>query len=512
MKYLILISLTLLSVTGHAQSQSGTDSLYFFKQTEKAYRFIYGNATQLNGSDILKAGFASLSYSQTEGHFRTAQEAEKSQIGKIYTEGINTLGKFKVAGYFSFSRTYQDSLAWSTKGTEIDAQTLYFGSVKAGEFERTSYQLGGTMSYELLKDKLFLGMGTDYSYQSSTRSVDPRPDVKNFRLLLKPELVFKFNNQLIGLQGNWGYGTEKLTLAYKNKQYNGNNGYPDRINYLIYGYGTIIPFSGSERTLRNQKYGGLELNYSGKSDQYRFGAKVAYNRWNDVSKDIVANSVNDNLIGNFVLNTISADLLIQKESKKTSQQLSLQASTSDGSDWTTRYSATNYYYHHQELAFEYLLRFKNRHKLSPELGLNLGYDRLQKKDILTAHDMEVTHIEPGISGNLYFSFPKKDLISFSSNVSYRLPISQSLTIPSTQEFVFTRGVVYGNYLYGTSEALKLSGKINYTSSAILKDFKTGISLQGIYLSQINSKFSFPTASFVPDGHRAQLNLAINLYF
>lgn len=501
-----------LSVSVSAQLQNTTDSLYIFRQAEKEYHFSYKSMTHLNNNALKKSGFVSLAYQQIQGHFRAAQEPEKQQKMNVYTEGINTLGKFKVAGYFSFARIYQDSLAWTTKGTEMDAQPFYFGSEKAGQFERTNYRMGGILSYNLIDEKVFIGLGTDYNYQNSTRSVDPRPEVNNFSLILKPEITFKFKNQSLGLQANWGYGKEDLTLNYKNKDYKENLGYLDRINYLIHGYGLIEIMQGTERTMRNEQHSGLELNYAGNFGRYSYLAKTGYNKWIDKNSFRTSNSVTNNLIGKFELNTFNIDLLLKRVTKKTLQQLSVQAVTENGSDKNKTYNATNYHYQQQRLNLEYLIKINQDHKSSPEFGANIGYQQLEKKDIISAHYTSTSNIEPGISGNLYLKLSQKDVLAFYSNIAYRLPLSQSLAVSPFQEYPFTRGVIYGNYIYGNAEALKINGKINYNTFSILKEFKTGISIEGSYLSAINLKNNYPTASFVPSGKRLTMNLSLNLYF
>ena len=511
MKYFfsIIFSITL-SVTGY--SQAFTDSTYFYRQSEKTVNTAFENAVNLNGLEISKAGKAGINFENSNGHFRRAQEAERQDIFKVATSGIATIGKFKAAGYFDFSRVYQDSLSWTTKGTQIDAQPYYFGSSKAGEYERTIYDLGGILSYDLIKDKLAVASGIEYNLTSSTRSVDPRPKAENFLLIFKPELVYKFKRHSIGLQGTWGYGKERFNLTFKNRDYSVSLGYPDRINYMIYGYGLIETMQSGQATVRKERYQGVALNYATNFRNNQLRASFGYKRWYDDNSYITSNSLTNNLIGTFILDAIRGNLLFNRVGHQHSQQLSLSAVSESGQDKRVLYNSINYNYDHQNFDAEYLIRLHHQRKKSLELGASLSYDRLAKEDIISAHDVQNTKVEPGLSAGMYFKARNKDMMSIYFAGGYIVPYNGAITVPPLQETVFTRGVVYPNYTYDSSKAVRLAGKLNYISSSLFKEFKTGFSAQGSYLSAAQLGEQFSNATFLPSKGRLNLNLAVNLYF
>ncbi|MES2826652.1 MAG: hypothetical protein V4687_00780 [Bacteroidota bacterium] len=504
----IILILLLLGSDAWAQ----TDSSYFYAQAEKQSLLAYKNATSLLASDVLRSGVAGFSYQSVSGHYRMVQQAEKQQVMKVATSGLATLGKFKLSGYFNFSRNYQDSLNWTTKGTELDAQPYYFASSKAGSYERTLYDVGGIMSYALLEDKIFIASGLQYSFQSSTRSVDPRPGVENFQLVLKPQLVYRFNTKhYLGLQANWGYGSEEYTLTFQNGNYQVSLAYPDRINYMIYGYGSIEIMQQNQRTLRRPKSNGLAINYAGGAGTYQFSASIGADRLNDNNYFRTVNSVTDNLIGTFVLDDWKADVLISKNGKD-NQQLSIDLFKSSGQDKRVLYNAVNYRYDYQRAGAEYLIRLNAQRPRSLEIGASFEYQNTDKEDVVSAHHVTTSLVEPGISGTYYLKTGKNSLLSFGAAGGYRIPLSSSITVPQLQETVFTRGVVYGDYAYGTSRAFKGSFKLNYISGTLFKEFKTGFSLQGNYLNQVAEGIQNAAATFLPSGQRSNLNLGVNLYF
>lgn len=513
MRYLAFITTLILPVLSFAQQKLNTDSIYFYRQSEKENRYLYGSATHLNASKLESSGLANLSYQNSNGHFRKAQEAERSTVTSIYTEGVNTLGRFKASGYFAFSRIYQDSLAWTTKGTELDAQTYYFVAAKAGKYERTDYKLGGILSYSLVPKKLSTGIGIDYNYRESTRSVDPRPKVNNYSLIFKPELVYEFKNHYAGIQATWGYDKEDFNSTYKNEIYKTSPAFPERITYLVYGYGNMRNYQNDQAMRRNGNHLGLALNYSGDFSRFKVLTKIAYKQLVEESRMKVTNSINDSLLGTFYLNDLSARVLIKNKNKATPQQLSIDFLSSTGYDKSSLYEATNYHYSRQTIDAEYLIRLNSQSPISTEFGPSLSFERLEKIDVVTMINTEVAGIESGLSGSLYVKSQKNNLFSLGAGASYRKPINHTLNIPALQTVnTFVKGVVYGNYQYDTSDFIKLKAGVNYISNNLFKEFKTGFSVQGTYLSQINSKFTFPEATFSPNHQRLHLNISLNLYF
>jgi hypothetical protein len=498
----------LLSVSCFAQL---TDSIYLYRQSENKIGRVYRNATHLLGTSVTKLGVAGIRLDYFDGHFRKAQEAETQTSGTIATKGVTEFGRFKASGYFDFSRIYQDSLAWTTKGTEIDAQPYYFGSIKAGKYERSSYELGGILSYGLIPEKLFISNGIEYSYRSSTRSVDPRPAVNNFKLILKPELTYQLANQFIGLQGKWGYGREDFALGYKNRDYS-NGGYPDRVNYMIYGYGLIQISAGTERNRRDERHKGLALNYSGTFNKVDLKASAGYQTWHDENAYVTENSIKNNLIGTFDMDIWRADILLSSTGTKHEQQVSLQAGFLSGEDRRVLYDAVNYRYDQQILNIEYLFHLNHVRRFSTEYGGFVNYEKLEKEDYISAHYVNTNVIEPGLSGTVYLKTTKNNLFSFTAKASYRVPLKNELNVPGFQENVFSRGVVYPDYAYATSRAVPFFGKIQYISNNLFKQFRSGISIGAVCVSKLEDGIVQASTAYTPGNQRLSANLSLNLYF
>jgi len=512
LKQIIFVILSVLSVQVFAQDR--TDSTFFYVQSVNSLNLAQANATFLLAGNFQKLGDASVFYKNYSGGYRTTQQAQKTVNAGLSSSGINTFGRFKVSGYFSFTRTWQDSLAWSTKGLEQDDKPYYYGSIKAGSFERINYQLGGVFSYNLIKDKLFLGGGAEYKFNNTTRSVDPRPDVDTYSLKISPEIIYHFKDQYLGIRTKWGYGTEVTSIGFKNLDYaNSTTGYPDRVNYFIQGYGLFSNAQGTTEPLRKlEKSYGLGLNYAGRLSNYKINASLNYQNQKEKFYQLLANSLNRNYLGYYDTDLLEANLQIDKQNTNYRSQLFISYSNQKSNDLNTLFNAVNYRYASSNAKLEYLLQLSPKNRTSPEVGVSTLYSKVDKADYSSDHFVGHTWIEPSISGTLYYKINNRNKLSGNLLVGYRTSIDSHLDIPETQQTIFTNWVVFPDFSYYTSSAYKLGSKFQFISSGIFKQFKTGLTVQGTYYKLNKVETTFPTAKRTLGENFINVNLALNLYF
>ena len=506
------IFIFLITLSANAFSQSMADSIYFYQQSTAAIKAAQANATFLLNSNTTRLGLANIKYELINGGFRSAQQAQKTTNGAIYSEGINTFGRFKVSGYFSFRRTWQDSLAWSTKGLEQDDQPYFYASKKAGEFERQNYDLGGILSYNIIKDKLYIASGLSYMYNSATRSVDPRPQVNTFRLKLMPELVYKYGKSSIGLGGKYGYGDETVAMVYKNTDFSASLGYPDRINYLVQGYGLINISQGTSTFKRNNQYFGLGLNYAASIGQYNLKSSIAYNFDKEGTYQVLASSLSRIYMGYYYTDQISFFTQVNKETPTTAAQLHIDYQNKNSNDANFMLYAINYRFKQNYLDAGYLLRINKKQKLSPEFGIRAIYNDVAKTDFSTDHFISYTWIEPTLNGTIYYQPNQLHKLAVGLGLGLRQALKDNIAIPETQLSVFTNGVVFPDFTYNTSSALKMQGNIKYISGSLFKQFKTGLSSNFTYYRKIDSKNIFPTATQPLGKSLLHVDFSLNLYF
>lgn len=222
-----------------AQQSISSDSVYFYLQTNRQAEWAHNNATQLLFRDFKNIARSQLYATHEQGGFRRAQEAYRQTMAGFQTDGIKTFGRFTLAGTFNFEKRWEDSAAWWNSGEINEAQPYYFFAGKAGKLEKQLYDLSATATYNLWKNILYIGINGNYRYHWTTRSVDPRPNAKEFKTRLRPEISVRFNNQIAGLGFLWGRGSEDNTVGFKNRMYNGNLTYYDRNNFMSLGFGNM---------------------------------------------------------------------------------------------------------------------------------------------------------------------------------------------------------------------------------------------------------------------------------
>ncbi|RDC54163.1 hypothetical protein DU508_22780 [Pedobacter chinensis] len=462
MRFLITINFIIfLSVVVRAQEQTTTDSIYLFKQAEVNFKSLKWGITQLTSTDINKVAYLNLNYNYQKGHFRQAQQAEKTTQAYFASEGISTIDRFKLYGYFSFARTWQDSLAFSLKGVEDSYTPYYFVAGKAGTFERQKYLGGGLISYNILKNKLFIGTGIDYLYNSTARSVDPRSLVTTYKITFSPEVSYKFNQNTLGLGVIAGYGDEKVEIGYKNRDFAGSQLYPDRISYLNYGYGFLE--INTTNFIRRNTYTGLKLNYTGKFINWDFSSRLAYLISKEANQLVKERSIEDETFGTFQLETYKANVIINKRLGKVSHQIALGACQTTGDDDLVRLKARNYTLKITDVNLMYSHYKSIMNSNSITWFVKANYKDFYQKDAAANHTLRYSYINPKIGGIIYWNKVKDDFLSTELNVGTRLPLSTEVIVPATQVNIFTRGVAYPDYLYWSSKVGEIKMRVNYTT-------------------------------------------------
>ncbi|SJZ39860.1 DUF6850 family outer membrane beta-barrel protein [Sediminibacterium ginsengisoli] len=489
-----------------AQVKNGGDSLYRSVISRNNIAFINSNSTQLEAGDVNKAGMASLSFNTANGSYRRSQEAQQSTTANFYTEGISTIGRFKVAGSFRFNKIWEDSLAWSMKGIDEDVQPYYFFAGKAGAYERQNYNLKAIVSYTLLKDRLFLASGFKYDYHWTTRSVDPRPDVKLFSIQVSPSLTYKAGDHVIGAGITWGYGNETNSITYKNKNYAGNQLYIDRNSYLSLGYGHIAKMQGSLR--RYDKFSGFDLNYAGTVAGINTKASFSYLlREEDNTRD-AGSSQTYSLFSYLQLEDYKAALLLTDKTGR--RQLQFSFLSGSALNWAAEFNATSYQYVSNHADATYLQRFGKR--VTHEAGFSLAYDDVSKDDMVEEHSIAYQLLQPGLQYNIYWNNKERDQFSAGFSPSVKLPLNNQIHVPATQENVFTKGIVYPDYIYRDSKVLQLDAEIAASTHRLVRNLHMGLKIKASWQSAEAAVIAFPQAGFIPGRNRFLLNVSANLYF
>lgn len=507
MRYLFLI--LLISVSAQAQQKLASDSIFIYHQAAHELRSLKWGPTQLIAHKLEKASSIGLIYNLQDGSFREAQQAAQTRKASFSAEGISSIDRFKLYGHFSFTKTWQDSLAFSQKGIEEAYSPYYYIAGKAGNFQRQTYVGGGIVSYQLVKDKLFLGTGIDYLYHTSARAVDPRSSVTTYRLKFNPTVTYKLNQHAFGLGVELGYGDESISIHYKNDDYKGGLLYPDRISNLNFGYGTLETSQAS--FTRKNKYSGLNMNYAIHSQSWNFTSKIAYQISNEENR-YPREALTDQTFGIYQVESLSAQFLLNKSIGKTLNQFQLTIRQDNGDDHLIRAAARNYTYAGSDVNFGYSNYHLTKNNVGVEWMAKLAYRENYQRDAGADHTIRYHYVRPNLGAAFYWKRPNKDLLVTAFGLGARLPLANEIRVPLTQVNDFTQGVAYPDYLYWASKVGEARLKLTYSTNTIFHKFRTGVSLNAAYLHRL----ALPAYDFVPTSvpgkQHLDINCSLNLYF
>lgn len=493
-----------------AQRNGVADSIYFYQQSAIEAGMIQHNATQLVSSPVNKTGYASLSATHIAGGFRRVQQAQRTTIADFYTEGYSTLKRVRIAGSFHFNKIMEDSLAWTMKGIEEEVQPFYFFAGKAGAYERQNYNMDALIAYELLKNKMHISWGAAYHYHWTTRSVDPRPDVSQFKLTLHPAITYRLGKHLIGVGFVWGYGNETTSITYKNKNYAGNQLYIERNSYLSLGYGHITKLQGRLRHFSD--YSGFDASYAGVAGKINIRANAAYRlRSEELTMDEGNSSRLYHVYSKLYLQDIHASLMLSKQGSGNHQQLYAQLSLQRGDNWLAELNGSNYFYSGNTLNLSYLYRFRNG-KAEPEIGAGIDFTDISREDYVAQHYLRNTFVKPGITANLYWKSGKATSFAAAFHPSYSIPLLNELEAPPTQVNVFTKGVVYSDYLYYSYSALNLETRVQAIKKNMFRQLDAGIAIRAVWTARGGEPDMVLPAGYQPNKNRLNVSCSFNLYF
>jgi hypothetical protein len=491
--------------------KTAADSVYTYNQTAQELSYLSQSAAQLISTPVKTISNASLRYATAKGHLRTAQQPEQSRQYAFGTSGITTLDRFKIYGQFEFSRSWQDSLAWTMQGIPNRAEPYYFAAGKAGKYKMINYHMGGLITYQLPDEHFYIASGIDYQYHTAARSVDPRAAVETFRLQLSPELVYHQKKNSFSLGFLYGYEHENNKVSYKNEEFNKGLSYPDRVNYLImgYGYNTIAGFS---TVLRRSEFKGFNLNYAFIDSSWYFRSRLAYQQQQEKNLFPLTRSENNKLFGIFSLNTYNFSLLLGQQTTRYNQQLYIDISYQKGKDRNMELGGTNYRYSDYTGLLKYRIMPQNTKSLKFEYGFNTSIYNQYQKDISASHVLDIIYIEPALELSAYKKYTNNERFKISLSTALSLPLAHSLMVPPAQENVFTYNIAYPAYTYYSSTIGSARFNMEYTTPHFIKGVNSGFAINGSYKTSLATGTVYTGSTFIPSKSFLDLGFSFNLYF
>ncbi|MFD2888601.1 DUF6850 family outer membrane beta-barrel protein [Chitinophaga cymbidii] len=478
-KIMLAGSLLILSATATAQVQTVSDSIWLFRPAQADYWQTVGSVTGLVSYPVSNTGMFSLAGHLEDGGLRQAQVPQQHRDVTFSTTGIRTLQRFRVYGKFTYQRSSQDSLSWSLMGMPDHTRPFYYAAGKAGSFERQLYDISGRVAYTLKENRLFVGSGVEYLYNTAHRSEDPRPSVKNFSLVLKPELSWQKGRHVAGIMAQWGYGYESNSIKYINSRYQNNyDSYPERRTWLMMGMGYMQPRASNSQQMdvRVRILGGaLHHVYNGVDWQWK--NSLAWERRKDKYGSPSSTSVRDLEWAAYTLDNYRLNISAAKGLQHTVRLEAMHSTGNDfnvftGSPLLPALNAQNYRYRFSSV----LLDYGKTGIKGIGWGTTLQWQQSDRKDFVTAHSLRYTHLTPMIFGELYGG--KSFYLQLKGGV--RWPMSTSVNILPTQRTAFSTEVVYRDYYYWSSTTGILQLNANYINRKIIAKMPAGVGLKIAY--------------------------------
>jgi hypothetical protein len=519
-KLILYILFGLLGPQLLAQQTISSDSIYLYEQTYRQQQWALKSATHLLFRDFKNVARAQIYASQEQGSFRRSQEAWKQtvagfhtdgiKIAGFHTDGIKRMGRFTLTGQFDFEKTWEDSAAWWNDGEYNEAQPYYFFAGKAGAYEKQLYNLSATVAYNLWKNKLYIAAGGDYRYHWTTRSVDPRPEVNAFGTILRPEIILRHKNQLMGAGFTWGRGSSEINIGYKNPNYSGNQTYIERNNFMSLGFGYIGKLKNY--LTRYEETSGFFIHYANRFSNWELQASGGYELWQqDITLDISATRDRYNLYAFLQQEKTHGNLFLNHTAPKSRQQWEINFYTQSMLNRASEFNATSYQYTANEGNISYRQIWPKSTGVQFEIGAGCNFKDQYKEDAVAAHTHQLQVITPHVYAAIYRQAPGKAPLSLSIMPSYRYTLTNELSVPPTQENYFTKGVVYTDYLYWQKNSIGLATQFKYMQKEAAKRYRLGCTVNLKYQqSSAGTQTELP-ALYIPSGNRWSASASLNLY-
>ena len=504
-----------MTLPGLAKSQVWQDSLFVNPHSAT----IYGMTLLRHGlSDSAGKpyGRVGLNYNSSTGNYRRAQEAYTKNNVTFFAEGINRINRVAISGNFTFDKSFEDSLANSLRSDLDPLSPFYHYASKANKFERQNYIANVTVSYDLLPGKLMPFVNVNYRTHWTTASVDPRPEVKAFVLKYNPGLSYRTKSgSIFSVMGIFGRSDESTNISYKNINFQESLLFPERIQYLNFGYG-YFSIQDTSRIKRHTDHIGAELTFKKKLGTWDLLSYLRTER-SYVENTHGTRSRKEYFVrAKFILNEYSGRLLFTKTGNTHDQQLDIEAQMADGYDGHSNFSAdlskVNYEVSQSSLRMAYSLIFNKQKQTKQELGITVLYNDERRADAAQSTELDAKQLSITALYRSYFAYGKNNMLIAKAAPFYIFPLETFIAVNPNSVNAFTRNVVYTDYYYFGSKLAGATAGLSWVSNNLLKKNILEFSADLQYTHKLNDPPVTYSPGFMPDKYRMHANIGVKLFF
>lgn len=445
-----------------------------------------------------------------KGHLMKAQGATQVNTTALSTEGISQLKSITLWGLFSYNRSVEDSTSFSHQTRNNLANPYYFGSVKNLNYQRTVYNLKALASKNLLNDNLPIGLGADYRIGNHYSTNDPRGEISEYQLNLVGSLGYNLTKELtIGAAYRYGYGSEKVNVAYKNNSLSQGKVIPEFTNYLINGYGEGEEYNEKRTfqnnqirngldaylTFENEKLGSFNFTFQTSKEKQKFDYRTSLAIVEYISFNLVRENYRLFWLKKNATDRFSADLNYTKN---------------NGDNYLNVYLANSYLYTNNSISAKGYYTLINK-QFSHNFGLGLSKYEERKQDGIAGNDIRFNQLNYSLSYGINHQNKNNHNWGISVTGLYNQYLDSDFSVLLANEGVFTRNVIYYDYAFNTTSKFGANLTGDY-SIPMFKQIQAGIKLGLNYWRRDDLKDFGRTLTSAPGKDRFSSNISLNLYF
>ncbi|GAA4786303.1 hypothetical protein GCM10023231_12800 [Olivibacter ginsenosidimutans] len=459
-----------------------------------------------------KDNFNQLSLRTTydKGRYIPAQGSTRTRAYYFDTEGKTTWRKVQLYGRFAYTKQYEDSTRLRHQTRINESAPLYFGSLRYNHYERSVYQLQAALQKDLLAENLPLTLGLNYRVGEHFSNNDPRGAINDFQLNLLAALGYRSPAWQYHATFRYGYGRERVQVAYKNEKYTENVEDPLYVNWYNNGYGNAIQKTNA-------------INYNDDMKRFGAGAHVAYNAnaantWQaDVDwlhEQQQFKQYNESPLTYALFNTYNEDRFTTSvfwkhhPSSNTDFNWNIHLEMIDGHDDHPTLGVSNYLYRKESYGSTWRLNKNRWHYLAA-----IDYHYLLQQDGNTSAMSEVSQLQFQLGfGRNWVLGTGGQQVQVQLRGGYHLPLSGEFAFNNINESYFVNHVIYYDYLYRYSPATETGASFTYLFPTGNKGMNWSIGLSADYILRGTlPDYTFQPLS-IPGKNRLSSFLQVNVYF
>ena len=452
----------------------------------------------------------SIGHNFEKGHLMRAQDPTSLNNTFLSTEGISQIQSVSIWGQFSYNRSVEDSTAFSHQTRNNLANPYYFGSPRKLSYQRNIYNLKALASKNIFKNNLPIGLGADYRIGNHYSTNDPRGEVRDHQFNLIGTLGYNITKEFaFGAGYRYGYGQERVNVAYKNNSLSQGAVIPAFTNYLISGYGEAEEYN-TNRTIQNDETrNGFDayLNY----ENTLIGSlSFSFQTGKEKQKFSYRNSLSINEYVSFNLVNENYRLFWLKKTPSNAFSIDLGYQRNNGDNYLNNLLANSYLFKSNTASAKgryTLIKKQFTHNFS--LGLSKYEER--KQDGVAGNDIRFNQLNYSVSYGLNHQNKNDHNWGISVTGLYNQYLNSDFGVLLANEGVFTRNVIYYDYAYNTTSKFGANLTGDY-SIPMFKQIQAGIKVGLSYWRREDLKDFGRILTSAPGQDRFSSNISLNLYF